>query len=273
MRKKVEYEKRLTLFIDFLGFSEIVESTVRDRKKLKDLVGALNEAAEIASSGNAADFHATQFSDCIVISYKADKPDALFEIVNKLSLIVVCAAARGYLIRGGLTFGDLLHTNENLVGPAMVRAYQLESKIAKAPRVILDPVVFDAILKSKSVDVVKTIKKYLKQDRADGLWYFDYFSSRTVVATVGADVDSYPSYLATLARLIELGLKNSDPRVLEKHVWMQRRYGAARKPFVGRAKDHPDRFNFPGYLESIENLPSLTKEVEEALEVIAEAAR
>lgn len=39
-----------------------------------------------------------------------------------------------------VTVGDLLHTERHLVSPAMVKAYELESKVAKFPRVLLDPI-------------------------------------------------------------------------------------------------------------------------------------
>jgi len=273
MGKAVKYEKRLTLFIDFLGFSDRVESTVTDNVALNDLVDALSDAAKTANIGKAADFQATQFSDCLVISYKFESPDALFEIVNKLSLIVVSIAERGYLIRGGLTYGYLLHTDKIVVGPAMNRAYFLESKVAKVPCVILDPDIFNAALKKPSADVLQTIKKFLRLDKKKDLWFFDYFSWRTVVATVGADSNAYPDYLKTLSGLIKVGLKNTDPGVLEKYVWMQRRYKAARKGFVGTPHNHPHRKRFPGYLESIEKLPGLDKAAAEAAKIIDEAAK
>jgi hypothetical protein len=44
------------------------------------------------------------------------------------------------IIRGGITRGNLVHIeNGPLFGPAMNRAYFLESKCAKHPRVIIDP--------------------------------------------------------------------------------------------------------------------------------------
>jgi hypothetical protein len=46
----------------------------------------------------------------------------------------------GYLVRGSVTIGNII-TDENLIfGPALVRAYaDLENKLAKWPRVVVDP--------------------------------------------------------------------------------------------------------------------------------------
>ena len=274
MGKVVEYEKRLTLFLDFLGFSEKVQATETNSELLMDLVDALGDAAETANIGNAPDFQATQFSDCLVISYKFEDPDALFEIVNKLSLIVVSLTGRGYLIRGGLTYGQLLHTDKIVVGPAMNRAYFLESKVAKAPRVILDPKIFNAALKRPKIEVLKVIKKFLKRDKDDEgniFWFFDYFSWQTVVSTVGGESDLFPKYFKTLSALIKAGLKSTDTRVLEKYVWMQKQYKVARDSLLATPDNHSFRRENPGYLESIEKLPSLGRAAARAMKIIAGA--
>lgn len=273
MAKTIEYEKRLTLFIDFLGFKDIVEETATDNEALNKLVGALEELASTANIGDKADFHATQFSDCLVISYKTTSSDTLFEIVNKLSLIVITIVDQGYLLRGGLTFGELHHTDKAVLGPAMNRAYYLESEVAKHPRVVLDPGIFNELLEDSSAEVVETIKQVLVQDEDDGIWSFDYFSYDSVAIRVAGEFDFYPRYLAKIAGLIKRGLKHPSPGVLEKYIWMHGRYQSARGVFLGRPSDHPDRTEFPGFLESIEALPSLNKSVAKANEIVVKAAK
>jgi len=275
MGKAVKYEKRLTLFIDFLGFSEIVKETVSDPKKLVDLVSALKDAAEVASLGDSADFMMTQFSDCIVISYRADRPAALFQLVNKLSLIVVSIAGRGYLLRGGLTFGDLLHTDEVVVGPALIRAHELESKIASVPRVIIDPSAFNVAMMNPSYhhepsEELEYIRSFLKEDD-DGYWFFDYFSWGTVVGVTGLENHSYPQYLTTLSKLIKRGLKKSSSKVLEKYIWMHKLYNSAREPFVELPADHFSRKKYPGYADTIADLPSMDQAATKAAKAIAKA--
>ncbi|MGY4525164.1 hypothetical protein [Pseudomonas sp. TE21394] len=164
MASAVEYEERLALFIDFLGFKDIVEETAIDNEALNKLVAALEDAASTAKIGNKSDFHVSQFSDCLVISYKIKSWAALFDIVNKLSLIVIRIIGRGYLLRGGLTFGKLYHSDKAILGPAMNRAYHLESVVAKSPRVILDPEVFNELLEHSDEEAVETIKQILVQD-------------------------------------------------------------------------------------------------------------
>ncbi|WP_347929182.1 hypothetical protein [Pseudomonas helvetica] len=273
MGKTAMYQKRLTLFIDFLGFKDIVEETAADNEALNKIVGALEDAASTAKIGNKSDFHVSQFSDCLVISYKVKSADALFEIVNKLSLIVVRIIGRGYLLRGGLTYGELHHSDTAVLGPAMNRAYYLESEVAKYPRVILDPEVFNELLEDSSAEVVETIKQVLVKDENDGIWYFDYFSSESVAEKVAGEFDFYPEYLATISGLIKRGLKHQSVGVLSKYIWMHEHYQSARETFLGAPSDHPARTKFPGFLESIEALPSLSRAVTKARDIVAKAAQ
>nr|WP_317187917.1 hypothetical protein [Acinetobacter gerneri] len=41
------------------------------------------------------------------------------------------------LLRGALTIGEIYHDENMVFGPAMVEAYELESKVAEFPRIIL----------------------------------------------------------------------------------------------------------------------------------------
>ena len=41
------------------------------------------------------------------------------------------------LCRGAVTYGKLIHTKEMIFGPALVQAYETESKAALYPRIIL----------------------------------------------------------------------------------------------------------------------------------------
>jgi hypothetical protein len=42
------------------------------------------------------------------------------------------------LLRGGVAEGDIIHDEEGVFGPALIRAYELESRIAMFPRVVVD---------------------------------------------------------------------------------------------------------------------------------------
>src|SRR5271156_3287745 len=45
---------------------------------------------------------------------------------------------KGFPCRGAITSGSLFHHERYIVGPALVRAYQIEQSVAIYPRIILD---------------------------------------------------------------------------------------------------------------------------------------
>lgn len=176
--RKKEYEERAILFLDFLGFRNIVSKTVNSKSEFNQLLTTLDHIVNYATleeespspmheeeidelaefkdeaykkhyndyiknnsleslvySNPSDDRRVTTFSDSIIISYPINHMyDLLFETLSITGAIL----SSGYLVRGGITFGKLYHDERNVFGPAMNRAYDLESKVADVPRIILD---------------------------------------------------------------------------------------------------------------------------------------
>jgi hypothetical protein len=59
----------------------------------------------------------------------------VFEILKRIQIKLI-----GYeiLLRGGIVVGKLLHENNIMFGPAFNQAYDLESKSALYPRIVID---------------------------------------------------------------------------------------------------------------------------------------
>jgi hypothetical protein len=60
-----------------------------------------------------------------------------------MAVIQTRGTGLGFLVRGGITIGDIVHDEEVVFGPALNRAYHLEHDIAKYPRIVVDPEVVD----------------------------------------------------------------------------------------------------------------------------------
>lgn len=140
---KHTYQDRLCLFLDILGFSALVKAqdcnvVHQVIKKIKrELKSNKDYMAKIGSSPIA-----TTFSDCIVLSVQVKNAD-----VEEASNILVTATVKmlqdTYLnqaiaLRGGMAYGKLYHQTDGVFGPAMIKAYELESQFADWPRVIFD---------------------------------------------------------------------------------------------------------------------------------------
>lgn len=84
----------------------------------------------------------TSFSDNVIISEPVEGPN-FHLLLFRLGYMQVIASWSGLLIRGAITIGDLVHDDLVVFGPALNRAYELESQRAIYPRIILDPDIGD----------------------------------------------------------------------------------------------------------------------------------
>jgi hypothetical protein len=109
------YEPRLILFLDILGLREIVADTTKDPEALRLLIAAIDAISELSTDDVPGSKQVSQFSDSIVVSYALTEQSAVFFLVNEVALTIINLAFRGFLLRGAITAGDLVHTNRHLV--------------------------------------------------------------------------------------------------------------------------------------------------------------
>lgn len=135
------------------------------------------------------------FSDCILVSVpiKPEWPVSFYRSLR--SLIIACAITQLRAValkipaRGGISlgYGARLNTGE-ILGAGLAKAYQLESKEALYPRILIDPELVDIARppsksppdwKEKEFEIVqsswKEIMEFLRRDR-DGYWFVDFFN-------------------------------------------------------------------------------------------------
>ena len=138
------YEDRVTAFVDILGWRSLVE---KDEDRARDIANVLLRTysngfaaaeAELAERGfgGQSSVRKTLFSDCFVISSFMAEREQLLRIVQEVVRTLLLSKLSA---RGAVTFGKLIHQPNGLVvGPALVRAYELESREADYGRVLLD---------------------------------------------------------------------------------------------------------------------------------------
>lgn len=270
-----QYEQRLILFLDFLGFKQIVEETVSDPKRLAALLRAIKFLSELEPDEADIGKQVTQFSDSIVVSYPVSETSSVFYLVSEVALLIIELAYAGFLLRGAITFGLLIHSDEYLVGPAMNRAYEMESKEAKSPRVLIDPALVKIARKyhagqNSPEGEAGYVRSHMTKDD-DGLFYFDYISWHSVVAVAGAEADMYDQYLANLGMLTERGLRNEDPRVKEKYLWLHKRYVASIDEVLSQSENSQWYRENAEVVEVVRTLPRYDDLAEDATSAVAAA--
>jgi hypothetical protein len=101
----------------------------------------IHEPSKFDQAGTA-DFRATTVSDAIAMS-SSFSANGLAVIVDTISKLTLSALEAGYFMRGGLCRGLLYHDDDMVFGDAFIRAYRLESSVARHPRVMATKQVYD----------------------------------------------------------------------------------------------------------------------------------
>lgn len=138
----MEYEQRTVIFIDILGFKNMVKNT-SELRIISDALKKLYTIKERKALHTVEDEYVNSlqvgmFSDNIVISCNPKHDYYLFNDAMDLQLELM---ARGIFVRGCISIGNLIHEGNFLFGPALVKAYQGETSMAKFPRIIMDETV------------------------------------------------------------------------------------------------------------------------------------
>ena len=170
-------------------------------------------------------------SDCIVISYAFyKKSGSFFNILTDIYFIIAELSYLGFVARGGICIGKLYYNEQNVFGPALVDAVNLEEKSAHYPRVIISDKDYlrgieEGYLFSSNEDR-EYINKRLKRD-VDGYWYVDFFEQKS-----GFDWSSdFQEYLTNWKGIIQNGLNENmdNTDVYSKYCWLASKFNKAIK--------------------------------------------
>lgn len=187
------YEERFIAFVDILGFGKLVERSAikpdlpkrilealiaMHPSRVMDLVNTVNvelippEKLEMVRkvarmAGQAQQemhpVHINYFSDSLVLSARADDVIASQMVLDLLTKIsAVMWMSHGLLLRGGVTLGHLIHIQGGpMFGPAMNRAYKLESEHAVHPRFLID---VHCIERYREKDSFEIFESFIQRD-------------------------------------------------------------------------------------------------------------
>ncbi len=135
-------EKILTIKREMPGFSEVEEAD--DRESHRTYVCRVNTISDSVTI-------CFGYNDNIIIG---DLVLGLEAILGNISYIWSTFIHNGYTIRGAIDFGDIYWDENELIGPAFINAYRLESEVAGISRVVvssnLNKVLKDLVSRHKS---------------------------------------------------------------------------------------------------------------------------
>lgn len=165
------YSNQLIAFVDVLGIKDLIEKHRNNDEhiaidKIREIRKITVTSTEIARKTEDIDY--LQISDSFVFVCDPKLVVQLIELLSTIQMRIICECQ--FLLRGAITIGDAIveESGRFIVGPAYIKAYQLQDNDAIYPRIIVDKSITSAIKRS-----AHPIKRYLLRD-SDREYFVDY---------------------------------------------------------------------------------------------------
>jgi len=175
--------KYLVAYLDLLGTEKIFEKDINNQTKLiNDLLSiyetALGDVKRVSNAVVDCNLKTNIFSDNILIAIDYDENNSEAEQEQlKLQIFLTFVAkiqfisfTRGYLLRGGIDYGDLYINQTFCIGKTLIDTYHIENKVAKYPRIVTNNI--KIVEDSKKIQRLNT--KFLKD--SDGKFFLDFLN-------------------------------------------------------------------------------------------------
>jgi hypothetical protein len=201
---KITLGQHFVAFIDILGFSELVESDVRDAKhdNLARLYRCHQQTAAVFR--NDPNCQVNQFSDSVIISQPfSAKTFARF--IRGIAHYQRVLLKEGVLCRGGIAVNKHFSNGSFTFSPALIEAFRVERTYARFPRVVVSQDVLGLLFPDGGFP-----KFLVKED--DGLVFVDYLGSVRASSKVRVK--------KIITQLVSTLLQNGSASVREKAVWL-----------------------------------------------------
>jgi hypothetical protein len=239
------YEKRVLAYIDILGFKDAVGKTVENindketenRCKIEEIHNLLDDIRYQLIKDKfmpikkieIKDRVVSQFSDSVVISYLENV--SIYNILQDIYFLCISALGKGFLFRGAVVCGKVIHTENKLFGPAFIKAYDMEQKQAIFPRVIIDKDIF-YIAKdnySKCTDLNAEYNSLLKLIPCDfdGKRYINYIDKYYTGVGIGEkEEQEHRIWLCNIIKEIKKKIdeNNEKDNLICKYLWLKGKF-------------------------------------------------
>ncbi len=171
-------------FLDILGFSnEIMSSWGKGKPtplekllKFKNIIESPEEVLPSLKKTEGSRIYVCRtysVSDSIIVSHGIDEPKVIGDLalgvatlLGNISHIWSYAISIGYTLRGAIDFGDIYWNKSEIIGPSFIKAYSLESSVAKVSRVLfssdLNELLFNLFIQSP--ELMSHQAKYFMKD-------------------------------------------------------------------------------------------------------------
>jgi len=239
-------QKRIIAFIDILGFKQALEhqELFDNIYALISTIAATNSSHSFVLEPNPSGYRiegspeVSSFSDHVVISLDDKSDNDPFKFSGSIDIILdaiarICdfALFSGFLVRGGMTYGEVIHKSNVVFGRALVEAVSVEENLAVHPRILLT----NSILSKVGVSLHNmSVSNRVCQDH-DGLIYANWMGTGRMHCPLpngkdlGYDANVHNNYIERMRiykSVIEsnLTLYKDDHRKYRHWHWLGKNY-------------------------------------------------
>lgn len=253
MTEEIRYQKCFIAYLDILGFEEKVMYSESNQEEIKLLLDALKICNAFASGNKKVtndmgenrtiSIQSRFFSDSIVFFLEDNSKD-----IGHLFLIIRYVQDRlwekGLLIRGAISHGYMYLPKEvkerNItLGPEIIKAHRLESRIAIYPRIMVSKELYSFIEK-KNIQAYPFAYKgqlsdYIRQDN-DGVYFLDLLNENIIRAEGEKLVENgdmfsivwmsnarskHDEIMSCVKRCINICVDRGDEKKQQKYKWLK----------------------------------------------------
>ena len=176
---KIEYAEYYVAFLDVLGFKKLVLSKRKeDKRKIEEYFVLIEEVTEYLKRIKAKkDLGSIIISDSVILSVPIGETiqqqiENLRHLCVAVGKIQFALALKNIWLRGAISSGKAYFNpiENQVVGPAYIGAYLLETSQAKYPRVILD----NKIIKELKADSAQDLIEKINNKKEGGLQFSNW---------------------------------------------------------------------------------------------------
>jgi hypothetical protein len=231
----MKYETRIIAFLDILGFTGKVRNSQGNEEDIKAIYDALLDIKRLFLSDDSYKkfgTEITQFSDSLIISINENQNGGIYYMVSDCSFALHSLLSSGFLCRGVIHKGQLIHQDNICFGPAYLEALEIEGTedrpVVKIKKELIEHArQFPGYAQIGFAEQeIKYILQHLKE-LSETFYYVNFFENYDTL--VGAGNKATKEHYEKARAFIEGGLQNcTSYSAYKKYAWTRDKFNNSR---------------------------------------------
>lgn len=225
---KEKLEEYYICYFDILGYRAFFEDDSREDNKFLFSIISADGIFRSAIKNAKADFEIghKMYSDNFILYFKKTLTDdvnalrVLTRIIREIQIRFLMD--EGLLLRGGITAGEFYANDDFVFGKGLIRAVELEERVAKEPRVVIDKEHFE-----KSLSIIKS-DGYVTHD-FDDEYFVNYFDGKALLLIKGKCIRLINTHCKYKYNVKDPNKIAETEKTIRKYIWLLTQFNLACK--------------------------------------------